>query len=387
MDRFLQNVASLEQEDVEDFQEISSSQKGPGTSNIWIDQFSSTLLPSTNAFRINHEQGFPEHGVLSTAVYPTIANQSRFSPSSSHMQRNQPQQPVPREATSNARQYTHYEHASMTYVPVDSNSWSPPFEPGQTVDHSTSHVGLNPYQPIQTLLASEASKPFNYGSDPQFAKNRFIAPANQRTEESITMEVLRQFQCLDPQGSVDSTRASSPFAERRTGLALKSTDPMDSITRTLETENVIKPLPKRKRLSTTQEKEDFLFEESPLSPQKSRIDFPVKKRGRPKTLKSESQTAAQGQHPRKKRAREKLSDEEKRSNHVNSEQKRRDEQNRQWNDLLDFVPGIKEGYRSKCDKIVYANRWLQQLLEANERMESYLRARDFNSPSSGTDQD
>ncbi|KAI4188860.1 MAG: hypothetical protein L6R41_001881 [Letrouitia leprolyta] len=393
MERFLQTVASLEQEEVKDFQDPSSSPKRPGISNIWINQFPSIchgsaslpLLASTNEIWSDLDNNVPQHGFSSTTINPTITSQSSFFPLSPSTHQTQSQQPSPRQAASDSRHYNHCDYTSATSVCGDPSTWLAPFLPGRNVDHSTSYGDSNPHKLKQTRPAAEVSKPFKYGSDPQFAKNRFIAPTNQRTEESITIEVLRQFQCLDPQGSVITTRTSSPFVEGQKGLDLRSTDPMDTATRVHGSENILEVLPKRQRPSTTQEKDYILLDESPLSPQKSPNALPVKKRGRPKAQKSDDQIATQGQHPKKKRARKKLSDEEKRSNHVNSEQKRRDEQNRQWNDLLTFVPGIREGYRSKCDKIVYANRWLHQLLNANERMESYLLTLDSNSSSSGPD--
>ncbi|KAL8943367.1 MAG: hypothetical protein Q9211_001006 [Gyalolechia sp. 1 TL-2023] len=403
MDIFLQTVASLEQGDTEDLEDPFSGQKGPNGSNIWTGQFPSTCQgfvsslpsPSTNTTSLDDHVSFPNDGILSTTVYPIMVNQSDLFPLSPTTHLNQSQPLIPLEATSAAnqpvsactQQYSHHEHAAATYDPMDSNVWSSPHVPGLTVKPSISYVALNSNHNKQGPLAFEASRAFAYGSDPHFAKNRFIAPANQRTEESVTAGVLRQFQCLDSQGSVDTTRTSSPFVDGHKRLSSTRMDSIGSVTRALLTENVIKPLPNRQRLPMAWEQEDLLFQGSPLSPKKKPVALPAKKRGRPKAQKPDGQAATQGQHSKTKRAREKLTDEERRSNHVSSEQKRRDEQNKQWDDLSDFVPGIEDCYRTKCGKIVYSNRWLHRLLEDNERMESCLHALTSKISVSGRDQD
>ncbi|KAL9006438.1 MAG: hypothetical protein Q9188_000792 [Gyalolechia gomerana] len=403
MDRFLQAVASLEQEDTKYLEDPFSGQKALGGSNIWTSQFpptcqdlvSSLPSPSTNATGLDHHVSVPNHSILSSIVYPLMVNPVDVFLPSSTTHPNQSQQPVPSETTSasdqaisaDAHQYTHYEHASATYAPMDSNAWSSPHVQGLTVDPSISYAGLSSNHTKQAPRACEALKAFSWGSDPHFAKNRFVAPANQRTEESVTMEVLNQFQCLDSQGSVATTRACSPFADGQNRLSSKNMDSIDLATRAPRTENVTKPSPKRQRLPMTQEEEDLPFERSPLPPKKKWVALPAKKRGRPKAQRSDGQAATQGQHPKKKRAREKLTDEEKRSNHVSSEQKRRNEQNKQWDDLSDFVSGIEDCKRTKCDRITYSNRWLRRLLEDNERMESCLNALTSSSSVSGRDQD
>ncbi|KAL8944246.1 MAG: hypothetical protein Q9216_000541 [Gyalolechia sp. 2 TL-2023] len=325
-----------------------------------------------------------------------MTNQVDFLPSSSATHPNQSLQPMSHETTSasdqpvlaDAQQYNHNEGASATFASMDSNSyvWSSPHVQGLTVNPSISSTVPNLDQTNQAPPEFEASSAFMWGSDPQFTKHRFITPANQRTEESFAITILNQIQCLNPQGSVDTTRASSPFTDGQQNLSLKSMDSIDLATRTLQTKNIIKPSPKRERLSMAQEEEDLLFEGSTSPPKKKRVALPVKKRGRPKVQKLDGQAVRRGQHSKKKHAREKLTDEEKRSNHVNSEQKRRNEQNEHWDDLSKFVPGIEDCNRTKCDRITYSNRWLQRLLEDNERMESCLYALESGSLVSGRDQ-
>jgi len=69
-----------------------------------------------------------------------------------------------------------------------------------------------------------------------------------------------------------------------------------------------------------------------------------------------------------KQARENLSEEQKRENHIRSEQKRRTLIKEGFDDLGDLVPGLKGGGFSKSTTLSMAADWLDELLRGNKTL-------------------
>jgi hypothetical protein len=84
--------------------------------------------------------------------------------------------------------------------------------------------------------------------------------------------------------------------------------------------------------------------------------------GRKKRLSSAGQKAQ----------RENLSDEQKRSNHILSEQKRRNLIKRGFDDLHDLVPEIRNGGLSKSSVLTEAANFLDMLIEENDKFTALL---------------
>lgn len=72
--------------------------------------------------------------------------------------------------------------------------------------------------------------------------------------------------------------------------------------------------------------------------------------------------------------RENLTEEQKRSNHILSEQKRRNLIKRGFDDLHDLVPEIRNGGLSKSGVLTEAANFLQQLIDDNKRYSALLAA-------------
>jgi hypothetical protein len=72
--------------------------------------------------------------------------------------------------------------------------------------------------------------------------------------------------------------------------------------------------------------------------------------------------------------RENLSEEQKRSNHILSEQKRRNLIKRGFDDLHDLVPEIRNGGLSKSGVLTEAANFLQLLIDDNKRYSKLLGA-------------
>jgi len=73
-----------------------------------------------------------------------------------------------------------------------------------------------------------------------------------------------------------------------------------------------------------------------------------------------------------KHPRENLTEEQKRENHIKSEQKRRTLIKEGFDDLCDMVPGLKGGGFSKSVMLNMATDWLSELLRGNDQLREQL---------------
>jgi hypothetical protein len=74
-----------------------------------------------------------------------------------------------------------------------------------------------------------------------------------------------------------------------------------------------------------------------------------------------------------KSARENLSEEQKRENHIKSEQKRRTLIKQGFIDMEALVPGLKGGGFSKATMLTMATEWLENMMRGNEQLKEQLR--------------
>lgn len=68
------------------------------------------------------------------------------------------------------------------------------------------------------------------------------------------------------------------------------------------------------------------------------------------------------------KARENLTEDQKRENHIKSEQKRRTLIREGFEDLNELVPGLKQGGHSKSAVLGMAADWLEELIRENEKL-------------------
>ena len=73
-------------------------------------------------------------------------------------------------------------------------------------------------------------------------------------------------------------------------------------------------------------------------------------------------------------ARKNLTEDQKRSNHIRSEQKRRNIIKQGYEDLNDLVPNLKTGGFSKSAVLTETTRFLEEIHHGNNSMEAYLRS-------------
>ncbi|KAJ5150135.1 hypothetical protein N7448_001713 [Penicillium atrosanguineum] len=198
----------------------------------------------------------------------------------------------------------------------------------------------------------------HWGSDNSFMDQGYIAPPDQPDMETRTKDLLEHLDCFEPQSSAANTRAPSP--ERMTGAHAQR-----SAFRPIDGEESSQP---RKRQRTIKDGDQYSDDEdSKLQTRKSRTPSNAKAR------RASNQTTRRGSiTPGSKLPRENLSEEQKRTNHILSEQKRRNLIRQGFDDLCTLVPGLRGGGFSKSAMLTQAADWLEDLLRGNEVLHSQL---------------
>jgi hypothetical protein len=169
--------------------------------------------------------------------------------------------------------------------------------------------------------------------------------------------------------SADTTRPSSPVP--------RHADASHQRTKSLDDDPDSRPRKRRKNKIQDDVEEDD--DEWPASASKQgKKRKPTKKHSSNESPAPESE---QGQKRRKsaaitnaaaKAARENLTEDQKRENHIKSEQKRRTLIREGFEDLGELVPGLRGGGFSKSAVLIMAADWLEELVQGNEALRRRL---------------
>lgn len=199
---------------------------------------------------------------------------------------------------------------------------------------------------------------YTFGTDNSFNNpSGFTAPLGQASEEQVTRRLLRvirhsQSQLQTAVGSdgpgVSPTRQIHPSS----ALADDPSDDEQSEVASSEDDDDDRPV-KRQRKSRQRVGKD--------SPPKSARNGKYRKTSVPEEGSKKKRSSAAAQ----KLQRENLSEEQKRSNHILSEQKRRNLIKRGFDDLHDLVPEIRNGGLSKSSVLMEAANFLEKLIQDN----------------------
>lgn len=205
-----------------------------------------------------------------------------------------------------------------------------------------------------------------WGSDAAFGTSQSFLSPNGDPDKEIERHQANTLETafkIDHGPSSTTSRATSPNAHRRTKSLGHKTEDVDLDSR-----------PRKRRKSKFQE-QDGDDDDSPVSAlsNQQRRRKPTKK----ETASSptvESSMDVVGNKRRKstaagvaaaKAARENLTEDQKRENHIKSEQKRRTLIREGFEDLGELVPGLRGGGFSKSAVLIMAADWLEELIEGN----------------------
>jgi hypothetical protein len=220
-----------------------------------------------------------------------------------------------------------------------------------------------------------------WGSDVGFASSQgFIAPAVQddiaAVERSHMHAIENAFAIMPAQmaSSAETTRPSSPAHKsnhQRTKPVVKDEEEDD--------DQASRPRKRRKNKAPIDEAdEDEDDNESPTfatsKQQNSKKRKPTKK-----GVSDSPTTDPEPGHKRRKSTgvgvkptRENLTEDQKRENHIKSEQKRRTLIREGFEDLGELVPGLRGGGFSKSAVLIMAADWLEDLIQGNKVLQARL---------------
>lgn len=214
-----------------------------------------------------------------------------------------------------------------------------------------------------------------WGSDAGFGNPQgFVPPPSQEnlaaTERSHMHAVETAFS-LNLTGppissSAETTRPPSPSRPRLEPIATSNFGDEDS-----------RPRKRRKSRYKEEEEEEEEEEEAPSSAI-SKSSAKRRKSAKRGLNQSPNPDSDQGHKRRKsnapapKPARENLTEDQKRENHIKSEQKRRTLIREGFEDLNELVPGLRGGGFSKSAVLIMAADWLEELMQGNEVLQARL---------------
>lgn len=225
-------------------------------------------------------------------------------------------------------------------------------------------------------LRAELSTPrvFPYGSDSGFSVARFISPATQEAVVQRDKTMLETLGCLEPSDSAASTRPSSPTTKKRKLLEVNGEKKpgTKSPVVTITAESKPRHRKTRAKVNGVSKKHP---DDPPSHAKKGKSSLAKKTRVNKKqsidSLSSESGRSRSGDL---KSPRENLSEEQKKLNHINSEQRRRDAIRDAFDNLLSIVPSLRSESASRAIRVDHAIRWLEELLDGNEELKRRLSA-------------
>jgi hypothetical protein len=206
---------------------------------------------------------------------------------------------------------------------------------------------------------SRKARTLRWGSDASFMDQGYLRPPDQPDEEQRTNDLLDHLGCFEPQSSAANTRAPSP--ERPVGAP-----PQRPIFRGgVVPDDSSQP---RKRQRAMKEEGDDYSSDDDDRPHSRKSRGSISKGRRASTDMSRKARM----QPGSKAARENLTEEQKRTNHILSEQKRRNLIRQGFEDLCTLVPALRGGGFSKSAMLTGAADWLEDLLRGNDILQGQL---------------
>lgn len=220
---------------------------------------------------------------------------------------------------------------------------------------------------------------FQWGSDSNFSTAQGYTPGTHKeTVEAMQREQLRLLDSLEVSKSANNTRPSSPVN------AQGAPPPADNHARQQAAplkvpEDSEAPPRKRRKSRVNLDRSKEQGDRGEQQPTPTKLGRPIKYKVEPADEPSPPVKVVSGGGRKKRGAsiaakppRENLSEEQKRENHIKSEQKRRTLIKEGFNDISDLVPALRGGGFSKSTMLTIASEWLDELLQGNEALAKQL---------------
>ncbi|KAI9832326.1 MAG: hypothetical protein M1826_002012 [Phylliscum demangeonii] len=227
-----------------------------------------------------------------------------------------------------------------------------------------------------------------WGSDGAFLEDGYVAPLDQGSEKDITKgHEPKTDYMVGRKSSASNTRASTPKPPDHQSLLVRGAALEESEGQITTPSDTALPTRPKKRQRTNDRQDHARPDVVPPAATAggkrgkgrpavqgerhattSEVSGPPDLSGPPESLFGPHRTAEAQARP----GRENLSEEQKRSNHILSEQKRRNLIKQGFDDLCTLVPDLSGGGFSKSAILTQAADWLEDLLAGNEELRSIL---------------
>ncbi|KAK7921025.1 hypothetical protein PG985_009047 [Apiospora marii] len=285
-----------------------------------------------------------------------------------HMLPSQPMGPPPSHPVAQHRSHFNPERSGpMHSVPISTTVGHMPEQHG---DHMFTSLTFSSPHIHSNQRTVQIPEDVQWGSDTSFGRGHSFVPASEReTAPALESERLKYVKCLSL-NSTSNTRPSSPAVNGESSADGMRNGHMNGVTKEPEV------LPRKRRKSKVN---DDVADEDAEDPSTAPTKAPARKRKSKIDLSKAEDTSLADDTPGKRRksnangpkpARENLSEEQKRSNHIRSEQKRRTLIKEGFDDLQEIVPNLKNGGYSKSAMLQLAGEWLDDILKENELLSS-----------------
>ena len=210
-------------------------------------------------------------------------------------------------------------------------------------------------------------RPYTYGSDSNFHESGFQVSSKQETEDFVIGRLMHDLQHAQPMARKPSTGAElkSPRSPRAHASVAAENEPSSNDDDESD-EDSDHRAPKRRKSKAARARSGKATSGARKSATTSK--------NRKASVDDRAIKKKRGSVAGQKAQRENLSEEQKRSNHILSEQKRRNLIKRGFDDLHDLVPAIRNGGLSKSGILTEAANFLEKLIADNTHYEELLRA-------------
>lgn len=227
------------------------------------------------------------------------------------------------------------------------------------------------------LARPEPPAEYQWGSDANFNHVQgYTTHSEKETAESITKEQLKYLECFQPSQSADNTRASSPSHGQMAPPPPQMYNQAPGPVKAKEGSKVpgvpdVPPRKRRKSKIVKETKEMDVDDNASTSGRRRKVsksEHMVADSSPPanNTITTTTAKRRKSGATAPKASRENLSEEQKRENHIRSEQKRRTLIKEGFDDLCELVPGLQGGGFSKSTMLAMAADWLDDLLKGND---------------------
>ncbi|KAH8705711.1 hypothetical protein BGW36DRAFT_422253 [Talaromyces proteolyticus] len=205
-----------------------------------------------------------------------------------------------------------------------------------------------------------------WGSDAGFVDQGYLRPSNVPSGEQQTLDLLDTVNTLIPTQSTSATNTRAPSPARTTeNIRSNSLNESNTSHLTPDSRDMDSRVPPKKRFKTKSQIDDY-SDETGTPPRTKRPKS--SSGGKFRRGSSEASSRKQTNKP----TRENLSEEQKRTNHILSEQKRRNLIKNGFDELCSLVPELRGGGFSKSAMLIQAADYLDEVLEGNEVLRQQL---------------